>query len=448
MRPAILTPFLGIILSLATVKIGAQAVNPGPPTRAYLFDEGNGASAAPLGEGVTGDVGTLMRWRPGAFGYEGDFCVSNTHRPLGQPLGHVRLSEEYVLSGSGTISLWIELNPAINGDAFWGAHRGEVVLSAFPGAGEMKINRAGFFNMPTGEQATFSAHMGGSTWYTPANYIGGTPPRNYPAPGGNNTPYRGWHHLAYVYSEDPIGGLSNWLYWDGELMRLPRFGATVPPAADWSRTWSAPIVYNGLALGADLSSNPWGHVTDWGGSIDEFAFYERALSAEEIRWLAANSLRETSGPVNDCSETEGLDTDGDGLPDECDEDDDNDGVIDEQDNCPLEANPAQVDGNGDGVGDRCAPAPLFLRGDSNGDAALGLSDAVHALNYLFLGSKPPGCLAAADSNADGNVDISDATYTLSFLFLGGPELPPPTSCEASGFDSDQELGCRIDTCES
>ena len=145
MRPAILTPFLGIILSLATVKIGAQAVNPGPPIRAYLLDEGNGASAAPLGEGVTGDVGTLMRWRPGAFGYEGDFCVSNIHRPLGQPLGHVRLSEEYVLSGSGTISLWIELNPAINGDAFWGAHRGEVVLSAFPGAGEMTVSKYSCF---------------------------------------------------------------------------------------------------------------------------------------------------------------------------------------------------------------------------------------------------------------------------------------------------------------
>lgn len=294
-----------VILSLVMVSllgpsgIRAQEFNPGPPARAYLFDEGRGAETAPKGEGVIGSVSSLMNWRPGAFGYEGDFCVSNINRPLGASLGHVALDEEYVISGSGTISLWIELNPAVNGDAFWGGQRGEVILSAFPGADEMKMNRAGFFNMPTGEQATFSAHMGGSTWYTPSNYIGGTPPRNYPTAGGNNTPYRGWHHLAYVYSEDPSGGLSNWLYWDGQLMRLPGFGATVPPAADWTKTWSAPLIYNGIALGGDLSSNRWGHVTDWGGSIDEFAFYQRALSPGEIRWLAGNSIRDLAAPAGD-----------------------------------------------------------------------------------------------------------------------------------------------------
>ena len=286
---------LVIVSLLGLAEIRAQELNPGPPDRAYLFDEGRGTEAAPRYEGVIGSVGSLMNWRPGAFGYEGDFCVSNIHRPLGAPLGHVRLDEEYVISGSGTISLWIQLNPAVNGDAFWGAHQGEVILSAFPGADEMKINRAGFFNMPTGEQATFSAHMGGSTWYTPSNYIGGTPPRNYPAPGGNNTPYRGWHHLVYVYSEDSTGGLSNWLYWDGELMRLP--GAAVPPAGDWTRTWSAPLIYNGIALGGDVSSNPWGHVTDWGGSIDEFAFYQHALSPGEVLWLARNSIRDLIIPA-------------------------------------------------------------------------------------------------------------------------------------------------------
>ena len=76
-----------VILSLVMVSllgssgIRAQEFNPGPPARAYLFDEGRGAETAPKGEGVIGSVSSLMNWRPGAFGYEGDFCVSNINRP-------------------------------------------------------------------------------------------------------------------------------------------------------------------------------------------------------------------------------------------------------------------------------------------------------------------------------------------------------------------------------
>ena len=48
-----------------------------------------------------------------------------------------------------------------------------------------------------------------------------------------------------------------------------------------------------------------------------------------------------------------LDTDSDGIGDVCDIDDDNDTILDDQDNCPLVANMDQLDTDSDGIGDVC-----------------------------------------------------------------------------------------------
>jgi gliding motility-associated-like protein len=47
------------------------------------------------------------------------------------------------------------------------------------------------------------------------------------------------------------------------------------------------------------------------------------------------------------------DNDLDGSPDNCDPDDDNDGVLDTNDNCPFQANANQADNDADGLGDAC-----------------------------------------------------------------------------------------------
>jgi hypothetical protein len=52
-----------------------------------------------------------------------------------------------------------------------------------------------------------------------------------------------------------------------------------------------------------------------------------------------------------------LNTDGDALGDACDPDDDNDGVNDGSDNCPLVSNSDQADTDGDQIGDACDEAP-------------------------------------------------------------------------------------------
>jgi len=87
--------------------------------------------------------------------------------------------------------------------------------------------------------------------------------------------------------------------------------------------------------------------------------------------------------------TEQFDSDGDGTGDKTDTDDDNDGVLDDSDNCPLTSNASQLDTDNDGKGNACDP-------DDDND---GLSDTQEAT----LGTNP--LLADTDSDTiKDNVD--------------------------------------------
>jgi hypothetical protein len=78
----------------------------------------------------------------------------------------------------------------------------------------------------------------------------------------------------------------------------------------------------------------------------------------------------------------------------------------------------------------------FVRGDSNGDARVDISDAVETLNSLFLSSGPIFCEDAGDANDDGRLDISDPIALLNALFLGG-RVPAPHP--DPGFDATFDL---------
>jgi hypothetical protein len=67
----------------------------------------------------------------------------------------------------------------------------------------------------------------------------------------------------------------------------------------------------------------------------------------------------------------------------------------------------------------------FIRGDSNVDGQVNISDPLKTFGVLFVGDPNPGCDDAMDSNDNGMVDISDGLHSLNFLFSDGPAPPAP-----------------------
>jgi hypothetical protein len=70
------------------------------------------------------------------------------------------------------------------------------------------------------------------------------------------------------------------------------------------------------------------------------------------------------------------------------------------------------------------PAP-FVRGDSDHNGRVELTDALITLNHLFQSGPRPLCEDGADADDDGYLTISDAILTLLRLFAGGRALPAP-----------------------
>lgn len=87
-------------------------------------------------------------------------------------------------------------------------------------------------------------------------------------------------------------------------------------------------------------------------------------------------------------------------------------------------------------------APVFVRGDTNGDGEINIADASHLLNWLFAGGVELPCQASGNANADGLVDIADASFLLNFLFSGGGAPPAPfPDCGPGASEADERLGC-------
>jgi hypothetical protein len=189
----------------------------------------------------------------------------------------------------------------------------------------------------------------------------------------------------YCNSALPDG---EWLHiavtYDGAVARIYRNGTLMAQTVFTVEARSGTLFIGGLDQ-PNYAAQPWA------GAIDEVVFFDRAFSQQEVARLYADGVR--IAPI-------------------------------EIFNGPL-----------------ALRMPTFLRGDSNLDGKVDLSDAQTTLSYLFLSAESPRCLDAADADDNGKVNTTDSIATLQHLFQGGPTIPEPS--DAPGTDpTPDELECN------
>ncbi len=155
-----------------------------------------------------------------------------------------------------------------------------------------------------------------------------------------------------------------------------------------------------------------------------------------------------NGIDDDCDEPEEIDegfpdSDGDGTQDCLDTDDDNDGVFDLQDNCPLLPNPDQIDHDADGSGDLCDPD------DDNDQIPDGADNCPLVPNSTQSDQDGDGLGDACDTDGDGD-EVADSEDNC-------PTLPNPDQLDTDGdgmgdvCDTDQDgdgIQDAVDNCPS
>ena len=92
------------------------------------------------------------------------------------------------------------------------------------------------------------------------------------------------------------------------------------------------------------------------------------------------------------------------------------------------------------------PEFAFIRGDASFDGLIDITDAIRALEHLFLG-REAHCLMTLDWDNNGTSEINDPTLCLKYLFLTGvPAAAPSPSCGVDPTGEDDDAFCHQTGC--
>jgi hypothetical protein len=152
-----------------------------------------------------------------------------------------------------------------------------------------------------------------------------------------------WYHIAQTY--------------DGSALRL-----YVDGVLDGSANVSGPIVSTTQPVRIGGGAPAGTRQVHFRGLIDEVEIFDRALEASEIEAIF------DAGSAGKCKQI--FDEDEDGIPDS-------------EDNCPLTPNPNQEDADGDGAGDACDNCRL-ANPDQRDEDENGLGDTCDELVEFLL----------------------------------------------------------------
>ncbi|NCG55797.1 MAG: hypothetical protein GWP35_02745, partial [Proteobacteria bacterium] len=150
---------------------------------------------------------------------------------------------------------------------------------------------------------------------------------------------------------------------------------------------------------------------------------------------------DNDGQLDSCEIADGLDDDcnGDGVLDSCElaqgnPDCDANGV---PDTCDISS--GAIDTNTNGIPDTCE-GTFFIRGDSNSDGQIDVSDGI-VIIYTIFGMMAPPCGMAMDVNADNMLNLADPMFLLQGIFSGEVQISAPyPQC---GPDLNSLLPCSV-----